>query len=128
MSTRAYTGGRKTIGGVRRLSRVANELRQEREQKELRRRSLQAKAPESKDLPLDIGQIWSSTFGSLFSTDSSIERRESLSQNELCDRFGIESKNVAARAKTYSQTTQQYLEERTGWQFNERERKYYPPP
>ena len=36
LSTRAYTESRKTIGGVRRLSRVANELRQERKQKEFK--------------------------------------------------------------------------------------------
>jgi len=88
---------------------------------------LQAKAPESENSSLDMGQMWSHMFGSLLSTDSSTERRESLSQNELCDRFGIESKNVAARAKARSQTSQQYLEERTGWKFNESARKYYPP-
>lgn len=71
--------------------------------------------------------MWYSMFGSLLPTHSSTEKRESLSQNELCDRFGIESKNVAARAKTRSQNSQQYLEERTGWKFNERDRKYYPP-
>jgi hypothetical protein len=52
---------------------------------------------------------------------------QGLSQNQLCKRFGITSNNVAARAKAHNQTSQQYLEERTGWKFDERDRKYYPP-
>ena len=89
---------------------------------------MQAKVPESEDSSLDIGPMFYSRFKGLLSTDSSTEKRESLTQNELCARFGIESKNVAALAKTRSLTSQQYLEERTGWQFNKSDRKYYPPP
>lgn len=52
---------------------------------------------------------------------------EVVNHNAFGDRFGIESKNVAARAKARKQTSQQYLEERTGWRFFESDRRYYPP-
>jgi hypothetical protein len=45
----------------------------------------------------------------------------------LCRRFGISPNNVAARAKRHEMTSQQYLEEKIGWKFNESDRKYYPP-
>jgi hypothetical protein len=49
-----------------------------------------------------------------------------LSQSQLCDRFNIDSNNVARMARKAGQTSQQYLEERTGWRYEKSDRKYYP--
>jgi len=52
---------------------------------------------------------------------------EGLSRTQLCEFFNINSSNVARQAKKADQTSQQYLEERTGWRYEPSERKYYPP-
>lgn len=77
--------------------------------------------------------MWSSMFEGIISNDLSStsktpsQKGEGLSQNQLCQRFNIESRNIAARAKRRGMTSQQLLEQETGWKFNESDRKYYPP-
>ena len=53
------------------------------------------------------------------------ELSNGLSQNKLCDLAGISSKHVARAAKSRGMSSQQFLEEKTGWIFTDG--RYYPP-
>ncbi len=50
-----------------------------------------------------------------------------LNQGGLCKRFRIGSSTLARNSKIEKKTRQQYLEERTGWRFDEQTQLYFPP-
>jgi hypothetical protein len=61
------------------------------------------------------------------SANSSTGSTQGLSQNELCRQIGESSNNLAAKAKRHGLTSQEYLEQWSGWRFDRRDRKFYPP-
>lgn len=56
-----------------------------------------------------------------------IQKPIGISQTDLCFEFGISSSNVARKAKASGKSSQQLLEEHTGFKYNFIDRKYYPP-
>jgi hypothetical protein len=56
-----------------------------------------------------------------------IQKPTGISQTDLCLQFGISSSNVARKSKASGKTSQQLLEEHTGFKYNFIDRKYYPP-
>lgn len=48
-----------------------------------------------------------------------------LTKTALCKRFGFDARNLARKAATMGLTTEEWLEQRTGWKFNENDRRYY---
>jgi hypothetical protein len=56
-----------------------------------------------------------------------IKKPMGINQTDLCIQHGISSSNVARKAKESGKTSQQLLEEYTGFKYNFIDRKYYPP-
>ena len=50
---------------------------------------------------------------------------EGMTQGQLCQQFGINTKNVSKKARAQGVTSQEYMQSVTGWDF--RDGKYYPP-
>jgi hypothetical protein len=60
-------------------------------------------------------------------TEHSVEPSKPLNQTKLCLCFGINNKSLARQAREAHQNIQEYLQEKTGWQYNKGDDKYYPP-
>jgi len=52
-------------------------------------------------------------------------QKAGLTKTALCKRFGFDARNLARKAGTMGLTTEEWLEQRTGWKFNENDRHYY---
>jgi hypothetical protein len=56
-----------------------------------------------------------------------LSKEPGLTQEELCQRFGLNSEKVARSARNRGMaSTQEWVEQQTGWKFNQLDRKYYP--
>ncbi|MGD1850950.1 MAG: hypothetical protein ACFCBU_10195 [Cyanophyceae cyanobacterium] len=58
------------------------------------------------------------------STKESPGDTQGITQAELCDRYGLGAANIVRTAKAAGQTSQEYLESKTGWR--RQGRKWYP--
>jgi hypothetical protein len=70
-------------------------------------------------------QIWYYPVGT--APNFSLPPDKGLLQKDLCKRFLIHPNHLARNSKIEKKTRQQYLEERTGWRFDEQTQLYFPP-
>jgi|GEM_PF-6711717 len=50
---------------------------------------------------------------------------DGMTQGQLCQQFGINTKNVSKKARAQGVSSQEYMQSVTGWEF--RDGKYFPP-
>lgn len=48
-----------------------------------------------------------------------------LTKSALCKRFSLDARNLSRTAALVGQTSEEWLEHKTGWKFNEDDRRYY---
>ncbi|HBE56136.1 MAG TPA: hypothetical protein DDW56_01025, partial [Cyanobacteria bacterium UBA11366] len=58
-------------------------------------------------------------------SDKNLDNFKGLTQKSLCEEFGINPINIVRNAKVRGLSSQEYLQQLTGWVY--RKGKYYPP-